>query len=76
MTPVGFCSEGFPLPLGAWDRLCYFAVALPGSSIQLFWRQFFLINCYLVLILVVAMPKSRSPIALGIAFHHSPNLLR
>ena len=20
----GFCSEGLPLPLGAWDRLLYF----------------------------------------------------
>ena len=29
----GFCSEGFHLPLGAWDRLCYFIVALPGPSI-------------------------------------------
>lgn len=25
----GFCSEGFPLPSGAWSRLCYFIVALP-----------------------------------------------
>ena len=25
--------EGVPLPLGAWDRLRYFIVALPGSSI-------------------------------------------
>ena len=28
-----FCSEGFPLPLGAWDRLRYFIAALPGPSI-------------------------------------------
>ena len=27
------CSEGFPLPLGAWDRLRYFIVTFPGSSI-------------------------------------------
>ena len=26
----GFCSEGFSH--GAWDRLCYFIVALPGPS--------------------------------------------
>ena len=30
---VILCSEGFPLPLGAWDRLCYIIVALPGPSI-------------------------------------------
>ena len=30
----GFCSEGFPLPLGAWHiRLCYLIVALSGHSI-------------------------------------------
>ena len=29
----GFCSEGFPLPLCAWDGLRYFIVALPGPSI-------------------------------------------
>ena len=23
-----FCSERLPLPLGAWDGLCYFIVAL------------------------------------------------
>ena len=28
----GFCSEGFPLSLGAWDRR-YFIVALPVPSI-------------------------------------------
>ena len=28
----GFCSEGFPLPLSAWDRLRCFHVALPGPS--------------------------------------------
>ena len=22
----GLCNEGFPLPLGAWDGLCYFIV--------------------------------------------------
>ena len=26
-------SEGFPLPLGAWDGLHYFIVALPEPSI-------------------------------------------
>ena len=34
----GFCSERVPLPLGAWDGLCYFIVALPGPSISLFCR--------------------------------------
>ena len=29
----GFCSERFPLPLDAWDGLCYFIVALPGPLI-------------------------------------------
>ena len=29
----GFCEEGFPFPLGAWDRLRYFIVTLPGHSI-------------------------------------------
>ena len=28
-----FCSGRFPLPLGAWDGLHYFIVALPGPSI-------------------------------------------
>ena len=28
-----FCSERFPLPLGAWDGLRYFIVALPEPSI-------------------------------------------
>ena len=29
----GFCLERFPLPLGAWDGLHYFIVALPEPSI-------------------------------------------
>ena len=29
----GFCVERFPLPLGAWDGLRYFIVALPEPSI-------------------------------------------
>ena len=29
----GFCSERFPLPLGAWDGLRYFIVALSEPSI-------------------------------------------
>ena len=29
----GFCLERFPLPLGAWDGLRYFIVALPELSI-------------------------------------------
>ena len=28
-----FCSEKFPLPLGAWDGLCYCSVALHRHSI-------------------------------------------
>ena len=32
----GFCLERFPLPLGAWDGLHYFIVALPEPSILLF----------------------------------------
>ena len=28
--------RGFSLSLGAWDKLRYFNVALPGSSIKLF----------------------------------------
>ena len=28
-----FCLERFPLPLGAWDGLRYFIVALPEPSI-------------------------------------------
>ena len=29
----GFCSDGFPLPLGAKERMCTSIVALPGPSI-------------------------------------------
>ena len=29
----GICSEGFPFPLGALNRLCHLIVALPGPSI-------------------------------------------
>ena len=29
----GFCLERFPLPLGAWNGLRYFIVALPEPSI-------------------------------------------
>ena len=29
----GLCMERFPLPLGAWDGLRYFIVALPEPSI-------------------------------------------
>ena len=32
-TLCGFCSERFPLPLGAWGGLRYFIVALPEPSI-------------------------------------------
>ena len=28
-----FCSERFPLPVGAWDGLRYFIVVLPAPSI-------------------------------------------
>ena len=30
---IGFCSEKFPLPLGAYNMLCCFIVALPGPSV-------------------------------------------
>ena len=37
----GFCLEGFPLPLGAWDGLRYFIVALPEPAIYIIiLRQF------------------------------------
>ena len=41
-TLCGFCLEGFPLPLGACNGLCYFIVALPEPSINYFgfWRRF------------------------------------
>ena len=29
----GLCNEGFPLPLGAWDGLCYFIVTHPWPSL-------------------------------------------
>ena len=32
----GFCLARFPLPLGAWDGLRYFIVALPEPSINNF----------------------------------------
>ena len=32
LSLCGFCLERFPLPLGAWDGLCYFIVALPEPS--------------------------------------------
>ena len=37
----GFCLEMFPLPLGAWDGLRLFIVALPEPSIELFWGAIF-----------------------------------
>ena len=33
-----FCLERFPFPLGAWDGLRYFIVALPEPSILLFYQ--------------------------------------
>ena len=33
LLSCGFCLERFPLPLGAWDGLRYFIVALPEPSI-------------------------------------------
>ena len=33
LSLCGFCLERFPLPLGAWDGLRYFIVALPEPSI-------------------------------------------
>ena len=32
LSLCGFCLERFPLPLGAWDGLRYFIVALPEPS--------------------------------------------
>ena len=34
LSLCGFFSERFPLPLGAWDELHYFIVALPEPSIS------------------------------------------
>ena len=36
LSLCGFCLERFPLPLGAWDGLRYFIVALPEPSINYF----------------------------------------
>ena len=33
LSICGFCLERFPLPLGAWDGLRFFIVALPEPSI-------------------------------------------
>ena len=33
----GLCLYRFPLPLGIWDRMLYFIVALPEPSINLFY---------------------------------------
>ena len=33
LSLFGFCLERFPLPLGAWDGLRYFIVALPEPFI-------------------------------------------
>ena len=33
LSLCGFCLERFPLPLGAWDGLRYFIVALHEPSI-------------------------------------------
>ena len=40
----GFCLERFPLPLGAWDGLRYFIVALPEPSIDYFMKIAFLVS--------------------------------
>ena len=44
-----FCLEGFHLPLGAWDGLLYFIVALPGPSI-LAQRQTIVMECWSVML--------------------------
>ena len=41
MVLCGFCLERFPLPLGAWDGLRYFIVALPEPSYNYFSNQIF-----------------------------------
>ena len=33
LSLCSFCLERFPLPLGAWDGMRYFIVALPEPSI-------------------------------------------
>ena len=33
------CSEGFHIPLGAWDRLCLLIVALPGSPFHIVFQN-------------------------------------
>ena len=37
----GLCNRGFPLPLGAWDALCYFIVSFPMAFhiIMLHWSH-------------------------------------
>ena len=42
----GFCLERFPLPLGAWDGIRYFIVALPEHSIYFFGQLNVLILCW------------------------------
>ena len=37
LSLCGFCLERFALPLGAWDGLRYFIMALPEPSILLFF---------------------------------------
>ena len=45
-----FGGGGFPLPLGTWDGLRYFMVALPWPSIQLFHVAF----CILMLVIYMS----------------------
>ena len=39
LSAVVYCLERFPLPLGAWDGLRYFIVALPVPSIKVLVRK-------------------------------------
>ena len=38
-----FCLKEFPLPLGAWERLCYFIVALSGPSIFPYFAKYYIL---------------------------------
>ena len=49
--------ERFPLPLGAWDGLRYFIVALPEPYIQLFYSDW---SCSLFGLIVSAEKKQLS----------------
>ena len=45
----GFCSEGFPLPIDAWDRMRFFIVILPGPSL----KQLYMSCPYAVIVMML-----------------------